>query len=288
MKSDTKFLRETTVLNYSSRNASFYDDPMNKNFVYGSLTIDFVNKIELNKTDKIIADIGCGTGFAFDIIYDKLIKYKTKCIGIEPAKGMLSLAKNRFKLDSNFSFYEGTFGKIPLRDKSVDKVISTLSLHWVPSLDDSIKELKRILKTNGTIDILMIAKDDGEGFKKPIIEAMKKHLTFKQIMKAATLAQRVSSKHIYDYFNKEFDLINEYIFSAKNVKKVIYGTFEEHMKWWKARSEQIIAEVKNKNDFMNDLKNKLKTINTKKGIPFDLSVLYINLKRKNNGKKRNY
>ena len=45
------------------------------------------------------------------------------------------------------------------------------------------------------------------------------------------------------------------------------------------------AEVKNKNDFMNDLKNKLETINTKKGIPFDLSALYINLKRKNNGKE---
>ena len=48
MTSDTKFLREATVSNYSSRNASFYDDPMNKNFVYGALTIDFVNKIELN------------------------------------------------------------------------------------------------------------------------------------------------------------------------------------------------------------------------------------------------
>ena len=57
------------------------------------------------------------------------------------------------------------------------------------------------------------------------------------------------------------------------------------MKWWKARSEQIIAEVKNKSDFMNDLKNKLDTINTKEGIPFDLSVLYINLRGKNNGKK---
>ena len=56
----------------------------------------------------------------------------------------------------------------------------------------------------------MIAKDDGEGFKKPIIEAMKKHLTFKQIMKAATLAQRVSSNHIYNYFGKEFDLINNF------------------------------------------------------------------------------
>ena len=80
-----------------------------------------------------------------------------------------------------------------------------MALHWVPSMIDSIKELKRILKTNGTIDILMIDKNDGESFKLPVIEAMKKHLTFKQIMKAASLAQRVSSKHIYDYFNMEFD-----------------------------------------------------------------------------------
>ena len=96
MESIKKFLKETTVSNYSSRNASFYDDPMNKNFVYGALTIVFVNKIELNKTDKIIADIGCGTGFAFDIIYDKLAANKIKCIGIEPAKGMIELAKNHF------------------------------------------------------------------------------------------------------------------------------------------------------------------------------------------------
>ena len=64
------------------------------------------------------------------------------------------------------------------------------------------------------------------------------------------------------------------------MKKIIYGSFDEHMKWWKARSEQIIAEVENKEDFMSDLKNKLEKIRTKEGIPFDLSVLYINLKGK--------
>ena len=288
MNSETRFLKQTTVSNYSSRNASVYDDPMNKNFVYGELTIDFVNKIKFEKTDKIVADIGCGTGFAFDIIYDKLKQNNIKCIGIDPAKGMLELAKKKFISNSNFSFYEGTFGKIPLENNSVDKIISTLALHWVPSLQDSIKELKRILKKNGSIDILMIAKDDGEGFKQPIVEAMKKHLSFKQIMKAATLAQRVYSKHIYDYFNKEFDLKNKYTFSVQNVKRIIYGTFDEHMKWWRARSEQIIAEVKNKNNFMKDLKNKLATINTKRGIPFDLSVLNINIKGKTSGEKNNY
>ena len=54
---------------------------------------------------------------------------------------MLELAKNKFKLDANFSFYEGTFAKTSLKSKSVDKIISTLALHRVPSLNDSIKEL---------------------------------------------------------------------------------------------------------------------------------------------------
>ena len=280
MKLNKKLLKKTIVVNYSSRNSSVYDDPINKNFVYGELTIDFVNKIKLKKTDKIIADIGCGTGFAFDIMYNTIKKKNLKCIGIEPAKGMLKLAKKKFKSESNFSFFEGTFGKIPLKDKSVDKIISTLALHWVPSLEDAIKELKRVLKTNGSINILMIAKDDGEVFKKPILKAMKKHLSFKQIMKAAKLAQRVSAKQIYKYLNQNFNLKNKYTLSVQNIKKVIYGTFDQHMKWWKARSEQIIAEVKNKHIFMDDLKKELENIKVENGIPFDLSVLYINLKTK--------
>ena len=114
-------------------------------------------------------------------MYNTIKKRNLKCIGIEPAKGMLKLAKKKFKSESNFSFFEGAFGEIPLKDKSVDKIISTLALHWVPSLEDAIKELKRVLKTNGSINILMIAEDDGEVFKQPVLKAMKKHLSFKQI-----------------------------------------------------------------------------------------------------------
>ena len=281
MNLKAKLLKKTTVSSYSSRNSAVYDDPMNKNFVYGEITIDFVNRIKLQKTDEIIADIGCGTGFAFDIMYDRIKKNNSKCFGIEPAKGMLKLAKEKFKSDKNFSFSEGTFAQIPLKDKSADKIISTLALHWVPSLDDAILELKRILKPKGSINILMIAKDDGEGFKQPIIRAMKNHLSFKQIMKAATLAQRVSSKQIYKYFEKKFNLKDEYNLAVQNINKTIYGSFDEHMKWWKARSEQIISEVKNKNVFMKDLEKELEKIREKNGIPFDLSVLYINLKIKN-------
>ena len=280
MEYQKKLLKKTTVSNYSSRNSSVYDDPMNKNFVYGEITIDFVNKIKLKKTDKILADIGCGTGFVFDIMHKEIKEKKIKCVGIEPAKGMLKLAKKKYKSDNNFSFLEGTFGKIPIKDRSIDKITSTLALHWVPSLDDAIKEIKRVLKPNGSIDILMIAKDDGESFKQPVIKAMRKHLSFIQIMKAAALAQRVSPKQIRKYFDDNFDLKKKYVLSVKNKRKIIYGSFDEHMKWWKARSEQIIADVKNKKEFMKDLKKELEKIKERNDIPFDLSVLYINLKIK--------
>jgi len=280
MTENNQYLKKATVSNYSSRNANHYDDPMNKNFVYGEMTVNFVNQINFEDKDKVVADIGCGTGFAYDILYEKIKNDNRKFIGVEPANGMLNLAINKFKSNAIFSFYDGTFAKIPLEDNSVDKIISTLALHWVPSLDDSVKEMKRVLKPNGAIDIMMTAKDDGEGFKKPIIAAMQKHLSFKQIMKASTLSQRVSLTHMQRYFSKEFDLENDYTLTIENKKKVLYGTFDQHMKWWKARSEQIISEVENKNQFMSDLKETLETIRTDQGIPFDLSILYIKLKGK--------
>ena len=71
-----------------------------------------------------------------------------------------------------------------------------------------------------------------------------------------------------------------YLIDVKNVKEKIYGNFDEHMKWWKSRSEQIISEIDDKDAFLIDLKEELEKIKTEKGIPFDLSLLYINLKKK--------
>ena len=109
---------------------------------------------------------------------------------------------------------------------------------------------------------------------------MKKFLSVKQIFKAANLIQRVSSKELKKIIEMHFDLKKEYSLSIKNIKKIIYGSYNEHMHWWHARSLQFISEIKNKDYFMKSLKKEFQKIKTKKGIPFDLSVLCINLKKK--------
>ncbi len=268
---------ETTVSSYSKSNSREYEDPMNKNFLYGEITSKFLQKIKFREQDKFLLDIGCGTGFVFDELYSSLASKQISALGIEPAVGMLDIAKNKYKDKSIISFEEGSFENIPRPDSSVDRIISTLALHWVKNLDLAIKEMKRVLKESGEIDILMIAKDDGDKFRKGIVEAMRKHMTFSQIMESATLAQRVSAVQAKDAFSVHF---NSYEIVVEKQTDIIYGTFEEHMKWWKARSAQIISKVKNKDQFLEDLREEFKKMTIDKGIPFDNAYLEIKVRPK--------
>ena len=133
---------------------------MNKNFLYGDITVRFLEKISFQPEDRDILDIGCGTGFVFDEFYDKFRETDMRGTGIEPAEGMLKIAIEKYQNEEMFSFDAGSFEKIPLDDKSQDKIISTLALHWVKSLEVAAAEMRRVLRDTGSLDILMIAKDD--------------------------------------------------------------------------------------------------------------------------------
>ena len=113
---------------------------------------------------------------------------------------MLEIASKKIT-DKRTKFIKGSFEKIPLKTKSVDKIISTLALHWVESIDSSIKELKRVLKPNGSINVLMIESNDGKEFKKLIFKVMKKYLSKKQIFNAAKLINRITKKELRKNIN---------------------------------------------------------------------------------------
>ena len=272
--------RQSTVQSYSESGAKAYEDPMNKEFLYGELTRRFLKQVEFQPNDKVILDIGCGTGFVFDELGDAFLSRGMQGVGIEPAAGMLEIARRKYADDSPFTVFEGSFEHIPLENRSVDKIISTLALHWVSSLEVAAQEMRRVLKKFGSLDIFMIAKDDGAQFKKAIVAAQRKHLTFAQIMTTATLVQRVTPKEChaaFQSFHDDFDL------QVEMFSDVVYGSFDDHMKWWKARSTPVIAEIEDKDRFMSDLREELEKIGSDKGIPFDTAYLWIKGRSKKNG-----
>jgi ubiquinone/menaquinone biosynthesis C-methylase UbiE len=270
----TKSVNESTVSSYSERGSEAYEDPMNKNFLYGDITVQFIRQIEISDTDRTILDMGCGTGFVFDELQSEFKERGMEGIGVEPAVGMLDLARQKYADDPKYSFHEGSFEAIPLADQTVDKITSTLALHWVKDLEAAAEEMHRVLKPGGSVDILMIARDDGHNFKKQIVEAQKQHLTFAQIMRTAILVQRVNEPDVIEAFAAFHDGFN---IDVNQHRSVIFGTFDEHMKWWKARSAPVIAEVEDKKQFIEDLRVELEKINTDEGIPFDSAYLNITI-----------
>ena len=151
-------------------------------------------------------------------------------------------------------------------------IISTLALHWVKSLEVAAAEMNRVLRDGGRLRILMIEKDDGAKFKKAIVAALKHHLSFKQIMQTATLVQRVNEAQLLTQFAP---LAGRFDIRTRNVRKVVYGSFDDHMKWWTARSAPVILEVADKVGFMVDLRRELEATQMDQGIPFDASFLWI-------------
>jgi ubiquinone/menaquinone biosynthesis C-methylase UbiE len=98
-----------------------------------------------------IVDLGCGPGLlSVEIL--KQIPDAT-VIGIDPLIKMLSLAKKNTE-ESCVELFEPVLGvseKIPLKDSSIDTIVSRFSLpYWKQPLN-SFLEMNRVLKPNGKI-----------------------------------------------------------------------------------------------------------------------------------------
>ena len=99
--------------------------------------LNLINSLQPNKGS--ILDIGAGTGDFLSVA--KNDGWQT--IGVEPSEKAKSIAKRK-----GLSFVKQTTG---LANNSFDVISMWHVLEHVPDLDKQIKELKRLLKPNGTL-----------------------------------------------------------------------------------------------------------------------------------------
>jgi tRNA (uracil-5-)-methyltransferase TRM9 len=110
--------------------------------------VDFTNN--LKKTD-LVVDMGCGNG-------RHLIQCAEHCkivIGLDISKELLKIAKNKLKEKklNNCIFLHADASYVPIKDGTVNAIIYIASLHNIQGREkriQSLKEIKRILKNDGT------------------------------------------------------------------------------------------------------------------------------------------
>src|SRR5690554_1341845 len=95
-------------------------------------------------------DIGFGAGFTLTELAMRLDK-ESKVYGIDPWEAGVDRAEKKieFYRIKNTEIIRGVAENIPLKDKSIDLIVSNNGLNNVADLDKSLSECARILKSDG-------------------------------------------------------------------------------------------------------------------------------------------
>ena len=150
-------------VNKFNNKSGFYDKYRPK---YSEELIDFIIA-STNSKDNTIADIGCGTG----ILTKQLTERNCNVIGIEPNKEMYEKAKKNLV---GIEVLNTTAEDTTLANNSIDIITVAQALHWF-NLEEFKKEVKRILRDNGSVAIMYNNYYDDKDIIKEFKEIHKKY-----------------------------------------------------------------------------------------------------------------
>lgn len=106
----------------------------------------FASKYVRNKK---VVDIACGCGYGSEILAKSGAR---SVISIDNSESVIKYAKRRYS-HKNITYINGSANKIPLKNKSVDIVVSFETIEHLNNYKSFIKEIKRILVKGGLLII---------------------------------------------------------------------------------------------------------------------------------------
>jgi SAM-dependent methyltransferase len=111
--------------------------------------IDFLGSEEILTPDKVVADIGSGTGFLTKLF----LQNGNFTYGVEPNADMRAAGEAYLSEFANFQSVDGAAENTTLEDKSVDIITAGQAFHWF-DLEPTRTEFVRILKPGGHVVLI--------------------------------------------------------------------------------------------------------------------------------------
>jgi ubiquinone/menaquinone biosynthesis C-methylase UbiE len=96
--------------------------------------------------DKVVIDVGCGTGRHWHNIIDKA---PAQLVGYDVSNGMLSELRRKFP-DAEVQLASDTL-LTGIMDNTVDVIISTLTIAHIENIDETFSAWARVLKSGGEV-----------------------------------------------------------------------------------------------------------------------------------------
>ena len=128
----------------------FYDLPPVQAAVYRPVHQTVLRELRAAAPGRVL-DVGCGTGILTARLAGEL--EAELVAGCDFSLGMLEQARDRA---TGVGWCQGDALRLPVRDRSVDAVVSTEAFHWFPDHDAALAEMARVLVPNGTAVVALV------------------------------------------------------------------------------------------------------------------------------------
>lgn len=159
-----------TTQNNTTRFSNRVNDYVKYRPGYPTLIIDFLLQDFNLGTDKLVADIGAGTGISTELF----LKAGYRVIAVEPNDPMRDKAVELLGNWPGFKAQNGTAEDTGLATASIDAVIAGQAFHWF-NAEKTRAEFKRILKPNGVIALIWNERKTSSDFEKEYDKLIIKH-----------------------------------------------------------------------------------------------------------------
>jgi malonyl-CoA O-methyltransferase len=111
----------------------------------------------LKVSPRYILDLGCGTGF-----FSSLLKKKyrqAQIVSLDLSFNMLLEAKNKQRWRHQWPLINADMVKMPFADGVFDLVFSNQTIHWDSSLTHVLREINRVMNTQGCLMFSTLGPD---------------------------------------------------------------------------------------------------------------------------------
>jgi ubiquinone/menaquinone biosynthesis C-methylase UbiE len=258
-----------------SRLAQEYDDDQNVLSCWGEAADRNLGLLAIKDSYDTVLDVGCGTGRALAKLASTG-RPGVQWVGIDPAENMCKIAARRTQGIPGVRILDGCFESIPLPSQSVDYLFSIFAFHWTTNLEASVRELQRVLKPTGEMDLFFIGRNNGREFIQSTSPIFLKHMGPALLLESARMRKQITKDAAWNLFSHAFD---ENQLSIEESYETYHDTIEGHWAWWvriEGHFMRIPADRKNACD--DEARAAISKLGRGADIPYTLHQLHVRLR----------
>ncbi|OUR87377.1 malonyl-[acyl-carrier protein] O-methyltransferase BioC [Gammaproteobacteria bacterium 42_54_T18] len=171
--------------------AKSYDNVAGLQQRVGNVLLGFVRDSMSRESAPKVLDLGCGTGY----VMSQLVDDSELMFALDIAEGMLGVAKfgmsENGKANKSIHYICADAEAIPLKENSVDLVVSNFAIQWCPDRQVLLEEIARVLVPGGRFVFSMPGADTLHELKTSWQQADPSHTHVNQFCEMDELATDV-------------------------------------------------------------------------------------------------